>query len=382
MRVTMARIRNGDGDRAQRGAALLLALVLTVSLSLLAITVLAGRDLAVAVGDQAVVRERAHRAAASGVEWAAAKAMADGLAAVTTSFTLASGEQISVQIRPLASPQVLSVGTCDGAVVQLGADLTVIEAAAPPHAYASLSGTSVFSGKVAIEGSAYFGDASLPLTSLSGTLSMAGDVDLVTLVPPAPNPIQHSTGQTNYGVAALAAPTFATGAFPATGTGGVTVTDYTGSQTWLGQSLSGIVRITVSSGQVVSLESTTVNGTIVMVTTGPLGVRPKLKLLDGCTVNGGTVLTGNLAILAPDCAVESNTTTKRGLLEKSVNGVVVAHHLNLVKDVAFTGMVVTVAGMWQCTGTIDRPAGFVPDTPLGLQWAGQRNCQIQWRGVQ
>ena len=49
----------------ERGAALLVALILTVSLSLLAVTVLAGRDQAVAVRDQGTAQRRAHRAAAS-----------------------------------------------------------------------------------------------------------------------------------------------------------------------------------------------------------------------------------------------------------------------------------------------------------------------------
>ncbi|MBL8755698.1 MAG: hypothetical protein JNK15_20550 [Planctomycetes bacterium] len=365
----------GQGERAQRGAALLLALVLTVSLSLLAITVLAGRDMAVAVADHARLRQRAQWAAASGVEWAAAKAMADGLVAATTRFTTDTGDFVGVAVRPLLSPHVVAVGRCDGAEVQLGADLAVMAPAAPSYAFMSLSGTSHFTGKVGVTGSAYFGDALLPLSSLFGTLSMAGDVDLVTVVPVLTNPIVHQSGATRYGVAALTAPVVDVAAFPADDTAGVPVTDYSGTQVLRGLSLAGIVRFSLASGQSVTLQSTTIDGSIVVVTTGTILVQPKLVLLDGAVVNGGTALTGNLAILAPGCSIEGNAAGT-----KAVGGVVYANKLNQLRDVAFTGMVVTAAGMSGCTGSIDRPAGFEPDTPLGLTWSGQRNCRILWRG--
>ncbi len=372
--------RNGRGGAAatQRGAALLLALVLTVSLSMLALSVLASRDMAVVVADHAEARARARHAAASGIEWATAVVMDQGFTAQSRKLVLADGDEVAVTVDPVATPQVVAKGTCDGVEVRLGADVDAIDPPAPGYAWVSLSGVTTVNHTVSVLGSAYLGALLMPVSTLSrGTLAMHGNLDLTAAALLDTSVVTHVSGTTQCSVAAITAPTIDTAAFPSSTTGGVSVTTFTGDTTLADTTQNGILLVTLAAGQTLTLDTVTINGTIVVTAPDSALLRPMVHVLATCTINGGTALTGNLALLAPTCALKGKTSNS-----SLVAGVSFVYRIEDMNSATFRGQLITQNNMQSTAGdyTIERPVGFVPSTPLGITWPGTPKYRIGWRG--
>ncbi|MCU0867042.1 MAG: hypothetical protein MUC36_24930 [Planctomycetes bacterium] len=364
------RVPATDGRGRQAGVALLLALATTVVLSLLALSVLASREASVAVGEQVDARERAHRAALSGAEWAVAQAMDAGAVATSAAIELDDGSTVAVVMDRTRSPHVVVDGHRDGVVVRLQADLEVNLPPTPPHAWVSLSSTTSLSEDLAVNGSAHL-NGGLPLTPLlPGKLRMNGNLFLSTSSTVGSSAIVHLTGTTTRGVQAIAAPTMVPAEIPVTATDDVPVTSYSGSTQLQNTPLVGIVRVALAAGETLELNNVNLNGTLVVVGPNSLLNRARLRL-SNVTIQGGTALTGNLAVLAGNIAMESNRGT--------VTGVSVLHSVLEAQRTTINGMLVTTAGMIvPSTGfTITRTAGFVPDTPLGLRW-GTPRFRLRW----
>lgn len=344
----------------ERGVALLLALATTVALSLLALSVLASRQATVAVGEHADNRGRARRAAASGIEWALARAVAGNLTASTTDLVLDDGEQVRVSIDPNQSPHVMAVGRCAGVTARMRADLAASQPGTPPHAWVNLGGTLFLPADLTVLGSAHLNGALAPIALLQpGRLRMHGDLFLQTTSTIFSYAIVHTAGATSLGQPAIADPTVDLAAIPTAATGGVPVASYSGNTSLHNTSLSGIVRVTLAAGQTLDVSQVTLSGTLVVSAPSSLINPAKIKLWK-VTLLGGTGITGNLAILAPNVAIEAG--------RSEVEGVTMVRAIADTDDTTFRGQTLTMLGAVANGFTIERPAGFVPNTPLGLSW--------------
>jgi hypothetical protein len=58
----------------------------------------------------------------------------------------------------------------------------------------------------------------------------------------------------------------------------------------------------------------------------------------------------------------------------TVTGVSMVHSVGDAADLTHRGLFITTAGVWSKSTAfvLELPAGFVPDTPLGLRWGAQR----------
>jgi hypothetical protein len=359
-----------SGDRVlQRGVALLLALATTVALSLLALSVLASREASVKVDGLVDAKSRARQAAASGVEWGAAQALASSLVGKKATLVLGDGAEADVEIDLYQAPNVISDGRSGGVEVRVAANLAVTRAQAPSHAWVSLDGTLTLPADLTVQGSAYLGGSWDPIALLQpGRLRMHGNLLMQSTSLFSSYAIVHASGTTTRGVAAMAAPTTNVTDFPTVKTRGVDVAIYTGATTLADTTITGILRVNLANGQVLTLNRIALNGTLV-VNSGMSWFSPARIRLADVTVNGGTAITGNLAILAPNAVLESS--------RSQVNGVSMVRTISNTDSTTLRGQVITGYGTEAKGVTIERPAGFVPDTPLGLSWGSVR-CRVVW----
>lgn len=375
----------------ERGAVLLLALILTTTFALMAWSLLASSDFAARARIGGAVQEQAERAAASGVEWAASLALDGSLADGRSALTLADGSEVAVVVATASSPQVIARARCRGAEVALGADLRTLAGAPLPHAFVAYGSDNKFSQNFAVSGSAWIGGVPPFFANMTGVLGMDGDLQLVTTTAIDAAAVKHTSGRTLYGQQAFALPGIDLTPFATMTSGAVKVSRYVGSQTISGVTLDGIVIADLEAGQTLLLRNTTINGTLVVrlllggiVSTG-LGllgigsVPPSIRLAGASSIGGGTAWTGNLAILAADCMLDAPASTG-----STVRGVAILKTLDTAKSVDFVGQLVLLENVTSTTGlcTVTRPAAFVPDTPLGVTWPGTKAVRIDWRGRQ
>jgi hypothetical protein len=374
--------RNGGGGAAdtQRGAVLLLALVLTVSLSMLALSVLASRDMAVVVADHAEARARARHAAASGIEWATAVVMDQGFTAQSSKLVLADGGEVAVTVDPATSPQIVATGRCDGVEVRLAANVRR-SSATLPYAYASFAGSNRYDDTVFVKGSAWFEESLLPIAvGGSGEMEMYGDLYLRSIVAPPVGKVIHKTGATFLSQPAIGAPAVDVSPFASMVSGAVPVVHYSGDTTIKDRVLTGIIDVALAPGDKLQIENAAINGTLVVRRTGLLSslVYPEIELKGTVKVGGGTSITGNLALLAPLCRLTGNSVDTGS----TITGVTVVLHFDKMRYANFSGQVVVLGSTLGTnnTYTIERPAGFEPDTPIGVTWPGSAKYRITWLG--
>lgn len=377
----------------ERGAVLLLALILTTTFALMAWSLLASSDFAARARLGGAAQEQAERAAASGIEWAAAAALDGSLADGRTSWTLADGSQVAVVVATASSPQVVARARCRGAEVAFGADLRLQSGAPLPHALVAYGSANKLSQDVAVSGSAWLGGVPPFFAGMVGALGMDGDLQLVTTTAVEAAAVKHLSGRTYYGQRAWDPPVVDTTPFATMLSGDVKVSRYVGGQTISGVTLDGIVVADLEAGQTLLLRNTTIQGTLVVRTLltgvvdtglGVLGggvgiVPPSIRLAGASSVGGGTAWTGNLAILAADCMLDAPASTG-----STIRGVAVVKTVDTIKNVAVTGQLVLLENITSTSGafTVTRPPAFVPDTPLGVTWPGTKAVRIAWRGRQ
>lgn len=369
------------------GATLLVVLILTTLFAALSLSLLATTDTSVRARKNGLLLDRAERAAQSGVEWAAARIAASGEAAGITTVPLEPGLEARVQIVPGGSPNVISEGRCGGVAVAVRANVkgTPLPIA---HNMASFVGTSQFVKAITSEGPVYLGDPAAPIDfpgSLTAqpALVITGDLDLVASPAiPAGFVNFQGGGQVNLGVVPIAAPGWDTSIFLGMTSGSVAVHHYSGT-TWIwSQTLDGIVVFDVSPGDAVTIEDCTINGTVVIHAAhdpNPMtGTPPNtLSFKKTVTINGGTALTGNLAVLAPGCEVRFQQ--PQGI---QLNGVAYVGTISAAKDLTVDGQLLVrgaIHNAHPCAVTV--PNGFTPDVPLGIQWpASTSGLRIEWLG--
>lgn len=402
---------NGSATSAanrERGAVLLLALILTTTFALMAWSLLASSDFAARARTGGAAQEQAERAAASGIEWAAAAALDGSLVDGRTSLALADGSQVEVVVATSSSPQVVAHARCRGAEVAFAADLRLQAGAPLPYALVVYGSASRLSQDVAVSGSAWIGGVPPFFAGMTGVLGMDGDLQLVTTTAIDAAAVNQVSGRTLYGQRAWDPPVVDTTPFATMLSGAVKVTRYLGSQTISNQTIDGIVIADLEAGQTLLLRNTTINGTLVVrsLLTGILGtglgllggggvsvqsststtggtgvgtVPPSIRLAGASSIGGGTAWTGNLAILAADCMLDAPASTG-----STIRGVAIVKSLDAIKNVAVTGQLVLLDSITSTSGTftVTRPSAFVPDTPLGVTWPGTKAVRIDWRGRQ
>ncbi len=378
-------MRSAGNRGTEHGAILLVVLILAVTFALLGIALTSTVEVSVRARNNADAIARADRAAASGVEWAAAAVMTAGMVDADRTLSLEAGTQAVVSIRVGRSPQVLSAGRCNGAEVTIGADLQLTDGAPLPFAYASFDGTSRFDHAVGITGSAYFGDTTQPITTGTGTLTMGGDLFLATSTALPAGVVAHTSGINRYGVARLDEPGVNTGAYLALAGTEVPVHRYFGSTEIANTTVTGVIIVDLDLGllQHLTLRDAVINGTVVvrgLLPALPLPLTtPEVRIVGATTINGGTARTGNLALLAPDCDLKAGTST--GSL---VSGVALVKQCEAMRLVTFQGQLLTKQATGSTSGpyAIHCPPEFRPDVPLGVDWPGPASVRILWRGRQ
>src|SRR5687768_15235622 len=302
--------RRSEARAEERGAALLLALVLCVVLTSLGLSVLAARDSSTRVRSAVTARDRAARLAASGLEWAAAWVMDRGSVATTVTLALGTNRQVRVQVQPASTPQALAEGTCQGAVVRVAANLESKQGAPLPFAYASFDMSNRFEDPVTVKGSAWFEEPFSPITASSGgRLEMHGDLYLRTSSAPASGSVLQVSGATRYSQPALGAPATDVSPFASMTSGAVPVVHYSGTTTIRDRTITGVVDVALGLLDRLTIENVTIQGTLVVRRTGLLSSLsyPPVELRGNVNITGGTATTGNLAILAPLCELRGNS---------------------------------------------------------------------------
>ncbi len=376
-----ARLEQVAGPRAgERGAILLIVLILSVTISLLSMALIATAEVSLRAEANGDDLERAEHGARSGVEWAAAVVKKAGVLAFQATTTLDSGVVVTCQARLLGSPRLLGKGVSNGVTVTVGADLLVLEDTRP-YAFLSFADTNSPRHAVTVDGMAYLGEAGTPLNT-SSILQMAGDLDLVSTTTLAPGQVSRTGGTTNYGVAALSAPAWDTTSFTLSGNWTVPYRSVSGTTTIKDQTINGLLVATLAAGQTLTLDNVILNGTLVVPWTYP----PLLELLGtptitlkGATIVGGTAETGNLAVLAPGCLLQGNNPTSG-----SITGVCYVRQLDGLRALDVGGKMLVRKAMVGSTGspiTFRRAADFLPDVPVGIQQAGNQMA-IRWLGRQ
>ena len=364
----------------ERGAILLVALAMCVTLGLLSIAVLATRDAVVRTRANAGAMRLAEAAAAAGVEWAAARDVARGRIAGTTTLDLGDAGSAVVTIAS-SSPHVVSVGSHAGARVTLRADLTAVGGGELPFAFASFAGTNHLDHHLTVDGRAHLGGS----TPLSGSreLRMYGDLDVVTTSALPAGMVRHFGGATTQGVAAIAEPTVDTTPF-ASMPASATVLRHSGSVVLKDLDFTGIVVLQLDSGQTATIEDSVIRGAVVATAApgllgggGLLGLglaRPTVRLKGNVRIDGGHAAAGNLALLAAFCTLDAQVSNA------TVSGVTLAYECQDAKSITFRGQLVLLERIRGSDGDwrVEWPAGFWPDTPLGIRWPLQASARITW----
>jgi len=370
------------GQRAgERGAILLIVLILSVTISLLSMALVSTAEVALRADSNASDLERAERGARSGVEWGAAAAKEYGIIAFTRTVVLDSGVEVVRQTRATNGPRLLGTGSSNGVKITVGADLQTLEVTRP-YGFMSFSGTNKVSDVWTMDGLAYLGASSAPLNA-GKAVQMGGDLDLVTSTALPAGQVVHTAGATNYRVGALTRPAWDTAPFSVPGNWTVPYSSYSGSQTIRDVTLNGLVVVTLAAGQTLRLENVILNGTLVVPWLYPptldlLGT-PTIELKGTTRIIGGTAQTGNLAILAPGCQV----TTSGGGLALTISGVCYVREVKDPKSVQLNGQLLVRLSIASTNGdfTFRRPADFLPDVPVGFDWGGNK-MMIRWLGRQ
>ena len=377
MAATAERVATRAG---QRGATLLIALLMTVTFTLLALSLLETTDMAVRVLGNGGQLERAERAAASGIEWAAADVLQAGLTPANVTLNLDTGVQVAVRVLPTSSPQIVAIGRCNGVEVTLAADASVTLPTLP-YAFASFSGQNRFDDLISVQGSAYLGTPFLPIYIFSTSpVSIAGDLFSVQSLPFPNSLVTHPSGTNILGVPALAVPVVDLAPYLAMTTGAVPVVKYTGNKTLSGTTVTGIVIVTLAAGQSLILQNMTLNGSLIVSTPSDSDTnRPTVAFKQSVTINGGTATTGNLAILAPFVNLVSTSSNN-----STIAGVALVKNCVDLKSLQVNGQLVTLGAITSTSNTagVTRAPGFVPNVPIGVTWPGTPKVRIQWRGRQ
>lgn len=365
---------------------LLLALVIAITFGLLSFTLMATHDGARRAIDAGDDVERAERAAASGIEWAAARVVAKGVADATTALDLGDGARVVVDLDATSPPHAVAQGSYRGAAVTIAADFTIVDGAPLPYAFASFDGSSRLDHVVTVLGSAYFGSPSAPIDGRStGSLAMYGDLELVSGTSPSASQLTQYQGATRLGVSACATPVVDTKPFETMTSGAVPVRRYSGN-TDLAGALDGVIVVSLGAAQTLTIRDATINGTVVVTPAldllgggGLLGtglLPPTVRIRGATTINGGTAITGNLALLA-ECELQVSSTS--GAV---VAGVTLVDHLSQPSAITFRGQLVTKQNIDRTSApfTIERPNGFAPQTPIGIRWPGPSSVRVKWLG--
>lgn len=364
----------------ERGAILLIVLILSVTLSLLSMALLSTAEVSLRSDTNADHIERAERGARSGVEWGAAAAKAYGIIPFSNSVVLDTGVQVQRQTRAVSNPRFVGAGVSNGVTIRVGADLQSLETTRP-YAFMSFSGTNRLSHVLTVAGPAYLGAASEPLNT-TRAVQIAGDLDLVTTTTLAAGQVTHSSGVDNYGVAPLTPPAWDTSPFSTASNWTVPYTSYSGSTNLKDVTLNGVVVVSLAAGQILTLNNVTINGTLVVPWLYPPVLdgfgTPTIEIRGGTTIVGGTAETGNLAVLAPGC-----TLSAYGGATPDISGVCYVRQIDQLGGCTFSGqMLVRLSIVASGSAfSFSRPAGFVPDVPVGIQWAGSQ-WMIRWLGRQ
>lgn len=378
---------------AERGGILLLALVLSTTFGLLALAALASADMSLRVQQSSGEAERARRAAASGIEWAAAVAMASDTFLVKRTVVLTDGVSVTIEADSTSTPQLKSTGTCEGVAFTFGANVRRKSGPPLPYVFASFGGQAVC-GKDAQfkDGPVYFAEPTGPITAGSrGRIDVTkGDAFLVSSKALTTAQLRVDAGQViHYGVSPIGQPTVDTTPYITMASGAVPVTRYLGSTTLYKQAITGIVVVELAALQTLTIEDTKIFGTLVVRSPGGdaigsgtvPGVKltaPVVRLRGTVTIEGGTATTGNLALLAPGCILLADTAGS-----KDLNGVTFVWACGEMKDIKALGQFVTTTS-WDSTENFEvkRPAGYVPSTPIGISWPGGSSLRIEWLGKQ
>ena len=363
----------------ERGAILLVVLVLTVTFAVLSMALLATAEMSLRVQSNGRDLERAERAAQSGVEWAAAVVKANGLVDAARATVLTPGVTVATQIRSATAPQLLGGGSAYGVEARYGAEATVT-AGPQPHALLVYAGQLQSNDDITIAGPAYFGEPTAPLALGGRGITIDGDLQLVATMAPAG--VTHTSGANLFGVASLTEPVWNTVRFSLLSGWTATTHVYNGSTTISKTTLNGIVVVNMAGGQTLSLEEVTINGTLVVPWIYPpllesLGV-PKIELKGKVTINGGTADTGNLALLAPTSRLVGD---RQGVT--AITGVAYVRTVEDFGSFSLRGQLLVRKGIssnTNNTATIGRPAGFVPTVPYGITWNGPSTVRLAWRG--
>lgn len=370
------------GQRAgERGAILLIVLILSVTISLLSMALVSTAEVSLRADSNAGDLERAERGARSGIEWGAAVAKQYGIIPFTNKVVLDSGVEVARQTRSVSAPRLLGTGVSNGVKITVGADLQLLESTRP-YALMSFSGTNKPSHTVTVNGLAYFGEVNTPLQA-STPMLLAGDLDLVTTTTLAAGQVTHSAGANNYGTAALTMPGWDTSTFSTPTNWTVPYTAYTGNTTIRDTTLTGLVVVTLSAGQTLRLENVIFNGTLVV----PWLYPPVFDFLGTATIEvkdltmvGGTAETGNLAILAPGCTLIA---AGPGASGTTVSGVCFVRDIDSTKAWNQSGKMLLRQGITKTGGLygFSRATDFVPDVPVGIKWNNSQ-IVIRWLGRQ
>lgn len=390
-------VRRLSGHRGERqrehGGILLLALVLSTTFGLLALAVLASADLALRVQQSSGEAERARRAAASGIEWAAAVAMATDTFAVKRTVALTAGVSVTIVADSSNTPQLLATATCEGVAVTLGANVRRKSGPPLPYAFASFGGQAVCGADAKFkDGPLYFAEPTGPITADSrGKIDVSkGDAYLVSSKPLTAAQLKVDSGQViHYGVTPIGRPTVDTTPYVTMTGGAVPVTRYAGNTTLYRQTITGIVVVELAPLQTLTIEDSKIFGTVVVRSVGGdaigsgtvPGVKltaPVVRLRGSAKITGGTATTGNLALLAPGCLLVADVSGGNDLL-----GVTFVWACSTLKGTKFVGQLVTTT-TWDSAESFDveRPSGFVAATPIGISWPGSSSLRIEWLGAQ
>lgn len=366
--------------RHERGSLLIAVLLLTVVFAALSVSLLSTAEMQIRVQSNARDLERADRAAQSAVEWGAALVKANGLADTTRTATFANGTRIATTVSTSATPNVVGGAIALGVAARYAATVTR-EPGPYPHALLTFGGSNRLDKDLPVTGDVYFGGATPFDPGSRAELLMNGNLLLTTNTTLPAGRVVHTSGATSYGVAAITEPAWNTLPFTL-GSWSVPVTRFTGAAKVSNRTITGIVVVTLLGGQRFTFENCTIQGTVVVPSLYPpildlLG-SPSLVFEKTCVVTGGTAETGNLAILAPSCDLE----TAGG--PTTIRGVTFARSASFAKNTEHDGLLILrtsidkVSDGTQCS----RSPGFVPMVPVGIAWTGDAQVRTRWLGKQ
>ncbi len=357
--------------RNQSGTVLLVVLLLSTTMSLLAISLLQTSEISIRARATAFDLERAERAAASGVEWATAWIEAQGSGAHVQNVRLGEGYGARVEIVAGASPNVISEGRVGGVAVVLEADVTR-SFPAPGYAFMSFNGSNELDAPFNVIGRAYLGRASEPIKNNSREpMDVDGDLDFVISPTIDPKLIQQRNGAIQYDVSPIAEPVVDTFLFETMP--GVTVHRYSGTTQISNVTLDGVVLVTLGGGEELRISNATINGAIVVHPPTGAGGHPHV-VIDTCLIQPGPAELGNLAFLGPEIGLE--------LKDSTVQGVVFALEATEAENSVIEGMLLVRDKVKKAKAqlTVNRDGSFIPNVLGGVTWPGLPIMKVDWLG--